>query len=203
MATIIILISVYIAAQMLADIASLKIVLIAGLSMDAGTFIYPITFTFRDLVHKVIGAKSARVLIVAAAAINLFMALFFALVSALPGDASAGNMSTFGALLNPMWRIVVASIVAEVVSELLDTEAYSAWVHKFGERRQWARVLASNAVSVPIDSAIFCVLAFWGTMPNEVVLSIFVANVVIKGIVTLFSIPLIYVVRERRGKAIQ
>ena len=49
----IILISVaYIAAQMLADISSLKIVMFAGLSMDAGTFIYPITFTLRDMSIK-------------------------------------------------------------------------------------------------------------------------------------------------------
>jgi len=60
-------------------------------------------------------------------------------------------------------------------------------------------VLASNAVSVPLDSAVFCVVAFWGTMPGAVVLSIFWANVLIKGITTLVSIPLIYAVPERRA----
>ena len=48
----IVIISLYIAAQMLADVASLKIVLLAGFSIDAGTFVYPITFTLRDLIHK-------------------------------------------------------------------------------------------------------------------------------------------------------
>jgi len=64
----------YVAAQMLADISSLKIISIAGLSMDAGTLIYPITFTLRDLVHKVAGIKVARILILVVAGINLFMA---------------------------------------------------------------------------------------------------------------------------------
>ena len=41
----IVVISLYVAAQLLSDIASLKISLIAGFSMDAGTFIYPLTFT--------------------------------------------------------------------------------------------------------------------------------------------------------------
>jgi len=58
--------SAYIAAQMLADVTSLKIVVFLGLSMDAGTFVYPITFTLRDLVHKAVGAKAARALIVTA-----------------------------------------------------------------------------------------------------------------------------------------
>jgi hypothetical protein len=38
----IVIVSIYIAAQMLSDIASLKIAYIAGFSVDAGTFIYPI-----------------------------------------------------------------------------------------------------------------------------------------------------------------
>jgi len=40
----IVVISLYIAAQLLSDIASLKITLLAGFSMDAGTFIYPLTY---------------------------------------------------------------------------------------------------------------------------------------------------------------
>jgi uncharacterized PurR-regulated membrane protein YhhQ (DUF165 family) len=70
-------IAAYIAAQMMSDVASLRIVLFLGLSMDAGTFVYPITFTLRDLVHKAVGAHGARVLIVTAAVINLVMAGLF------------------------------------------------------------------------------------------------------------------------------
>lgn len=195
MATIIIVIAAYIAAQMLSDIGSLRIVLFAGLSMDAGTLVYPITFTLRDLVHKTVGKNSARLLIVAAAVINLLMALYFQLVSSMEADLTVGEQAKFVAVLSPVWRIVIASIVAEVVAELIDTEVYTLWIKRFGERKQWGRVLASNAVSVPLDSMLFCALAFWGTMPDEVVLSIFVANVVLKGAVTALSIPMIYLIR--------
>ena len=51
----IIVVSSYIGAQMLADIASLKIGVVAGLAVDMGTFIYPITFTLRDVAHKILG----------------------------------------------------------------------------------------------------------------------------------------------------
>ncbi|MCK7514814.1 MAG: VUT family protein [Desulfobacterales bacterium] len=65
---------IYVAAQMLADIGSLKIAVVAGLAVDAGTFIYPITFTVRDLIHKRLGKSAARTTIVLAAGINLVMA---------------------------------------------------------------------------------------------------------------------------------
>jgi queuosine precursor transporter len=189
-------IAAYVAAQMLSDVASLRIVLFLGLSMDAGTFVYPITFTLRDLVHKAVGAQGARVLIVTSAVINLVMAGLFWFVAQLPADPNVGPQLEFGLVLSPVWRIVIASIVAEVISELIDTEVYRLWVERITTRYQWARVLVSNAVSVPLDSLIFSWGAFGGVYASSVVWSIVLANVLVKGATTLVSLPLIYVVPE-------
>ncbi|MCJ7726031.1 MAG: queuosine precursor transporter [Acidimicrobiia bacterium] len=190
--------SAYVAAQMLADISSLKITEVAGFSMDAGTLVYPFTFTLRDLVHKVAGKQVARALIIGAAAINLFMAGLFWAVDKLPSVAGVGPQTEmFGAVLAPVWRIVFASILAEVVAELIDTEAYSAWVKRFGVRHQWGRVLVSNAVAIPVDSVIFVLIAFAGVVTAGEVWEIFTTNVVVKGLVTVVSIPWIYLVRAR------
>lgn len=187
----------YIAAQMLADIASLQIVLVASFSIDAGTFIYPLTFTLRDMVHKVAGIKIARLLIVSAAVVNILMALFFKLVASLPPDLAVGPQTAFRSLLSPVWRIVLASIIAEVIAELIDTEGYRFWVERVTRRYQWTRVVFSNAISIPVDSFLFSFLAFYGMMPLSVVSSIFVSNVIIKGLTTVISIPGIYLVKER------
>lgn len=195
--TLVIVSVAYVAAQLLSDIASLKIVLVAGLSMDAGTLIYPLTFTLRDLVHKTGGHQTARLLIVCAAVINVVMAFVFQLTAALPGDPSVGDQSAFGLVLAPVWRIVIASIAAEVLSEFMDGEIYQRVRERLGSRRQWVRVLASNAVSVPIDSVVFAVLAFAGVLPPEVVIAIFVSNMLMKFALTLISLPAIYLVREQ------
>ena len=197
----IVVVSIYVAAQILSDIASLKITLIAGFSMDAGTFIYPLTFTIRDLIHKRLGKTAARTVIILAAAINLFMAIFFHFTAWLPQDPSWGLMEEFSAILGPVWRIVIASIVAEVFSELLDTEIYHLWQSRITRRYQWLRVLSSNAVSIPVDSLIFCWLAFGFVLPHHVVWSIFSANVIVKGAVTILSLPAIYLVKEKHAGA--
>ena len=67
----VLIVAAYIAAQMLSDLMSLKIAYVASLSVDAGTFIYPFTFTLRDLVHKLLGKHHARVIIISAGVINL------------------------------------------------------------------------------------------------------------------------------------
>lgn len=191
----------YIAAQMLADISSLKITEVAGLSMDAGTLVYPFTFTIRDLVHRVAGVRVARALIVAAAIVNLAMAGLFWLVDKLPAVSGVGPQTDqFGAVLAPVWRIVFASILAEVVSELIDTEVYRVWARRFGERRLWGRVLASNTVSIPTDTFVFVLIAFVGVVPGSDVWEIVTTNIVVKGAITLISIPWIYWVRRGRGE---
>jgi uncharacterized integral membrane protein (TIGR00697 family) len=192
----ILVVAAYIACQMLSDILSLKIAILGSFSVDVGTFVYPLTFTLRDLVHKVLGRSAARLLIVAAAVINLLMAGLFAFAAWLPPDPTWQLQQEFAAVLTPVWRIVFASIAAEVVSEMTDTEVYHLWVSRITRRFQWARVLASNAISVPLDSLIFCWGAFGGVLPAQTVWSIFWANVLLKGAVTLLSLPGIYAVPE-------
>jgi uncharacterized integral membrane protein (TIGR00697 family) len=192
----IVIVSIYVAAQLLSDVASLKITFLAGFSVDAGTFIYPLTFTIRDLVHKRLGKTAARTVIILAAGINLFMAAFFQFVARLPQDPTWGLGDEFTAILGPVWHIVIASIIAEVVGELIDTEVYHFWKTRITNRYQWMRVLASNSVSIPVDSLIFCWAAFGLTLPPSVVWSIFAANIIVKGGVTIVSLPGIYLVKE-------
>ena len=192
----VLVVAAYVAAQMLSDVLSLKIAVVAGFSIDVGTVIYPFTFTLRDLVHKSLGRAAARTVIVAAAVINLLMAVLFAFAVWLPPDPTWPLQREFAAVLTPVWRIVVASIVAEIVSEFADTEVYHLWITRVTRRYQWARVLTSNAISVPLDSLIFCWGAFGGQLPAATVWSIFWANVLVKGAVTLLSLPGIYLVSE-------
>jgi uncharacterized integral membrane protein (TIGR00697 family) len=191
----VLVVAAYVAAQILADIGSLKIAWVAGFSIDGGTFIYPFTFTLRDMVHKLLGRTAARTLVIAAAAINVIMAAYFALLSVLPADPTWPLQDAFAGVLAPVWRIVIASIVAEVLSELLDTEVYHLWVTRVTRHYQWARVLVSNSFSVPLDSLVFCWAAFGGVLPNAVVWSIFWANVLVKGVTTLVGLPAIYLVK--------
>lgn len=185
----------YVAAQMMADIASLKIITVFGRAVDAGTLVYPFTFTLRDMVHKLAGKQVARALIFTAAIINVVMAGLFWLVARWEGHPSAGNQDAFGEVLGPVWRIVLASIIAEVLAELIDTEVYQRWVAIFGSRLQWGRVLSSNAVALPVDSALFVLIAFAGDLPGDAMWEIFWLNVAIKGVVTIVSLPWIYLVR--------
>lgn len=206
----IVAVGAYVGAQVIADVASLKIGTVADRAVDMGTFIYPITFTLRDVVHKALGRRSARVLVVTAAGVNVFMAFYLQWAARAPSDVSYPLGAEFEAIFAPLWRITIASIVAEVVSELVDTEVYHWFVRRVTTRHQWARVAVSNGVSIPIDNVIFAVGAFGAipgfadhalTLPWSAVWDIFVVNLTIKALVSAVSIPLIYLSPDRDWSA--
>lgn len=197
----------YVAFSLMANIMSVRILRIgpswAEFSIDAGTLTYPLTFTLRDLVHKAGGKGVARVTIVSAALLNVVLALALWTAGVLPGDPAVDGpgQDAFASVLNPVLRITAASVIAQVVAELIDTEIYQLYIKRFGFRHQWGRVLGSNAVSIPVDSVVFVAIAFGGVVPFAVAVSIVWANIVVKGLTSVVSVPLIYAIPDSLEKA--
>jgi uncharacterized PurR-regulated membrane protein YhhQ (DUF165 family) len=109
--------------------------------LSAGTITFGITFTIRDLAHQAsvragLGRRPVFFMIGVAAVVNVVVA-----------------MAT-----NTPARFLVASFLAILISEGIDTEIY----HRLRSRSWLVRVLSSNAVSVPLDSSIFTIVAFLG-----------------------------------------
>ena len=101
-----------------------------------------------------------------------------------------------GQLLSPEGRFLFAAVVASVLSQLVDTEVYTRWVERFGQEHQWGRVLASNAISIPLDRILFLLLAFAGARSMDDLWVAFVYTTIIRLIFGIISIPGVYLVEE-------
>lgn len=196
----IILSGLYIFFSLAGNIAATKVTYLGSLVMDAG-FIYSLTFTWRDLIHKQLGERAAITTIWLAAAINLLAALYFQLVVNLPSQtdwATAGGQAAWEFLFSLQMRITLASILTALISELIDTRVYRHWTQ--GSRRdwpQWTRVFASNSISIPLDSLLFPLIAFAGVVSAEALGQMFWTNIVVKGAVTALVFWTIYLVPEK------
>ena len=147
-------IAVYIVAVMFANYTATWFIPLPVFGLlSVGTVIFGITFTARDFVHRM-GRKYVYGMIAAAAVLTSIMAI----------------------LTDTPYRIVIASFVTILIAETADTEVYQRFIH-----RPWlVRVSASNAVSVPLDSIIFSLLAFVGMMPLVDVVAIIWADIIWK-----------------------
>ncbi|MFA5021838.1 MAG: queuosine precursor transporter [Patescibacteria group bacterium] len=182
--------SLYVSFQLFANILSTKIALLPliNLSIDGGTVIYPLTFTLRDFVHKTWGKKNARQVVIIAALLNFVMFGLFWLVGKMTPDPSWHWQQAYDAILLPVGRIIVASVISQVVSELVDTEIFSLVYRRLDDL---TAVFISNFISLLVDSFLFSFLAFFGVLPILTVLQIVVANILIKLIVSIISTPAI------------
>jgi uncharacterized integral membrane protein (TIGR00697 family) len=201
---IVLLVGGYIICQAVADIGATKMVEIGGIIIPAGTFIFAATFTIRDLIHKRLGKEWARAAIVCAGIFNVAQSAYLATMALLPAPVFFGLGDAWNSVFAIVPAITIGSIVAEVASELVDTEVYHLWQRL--NLPQWTSVLASNAISLPLDSAIFGVLAFsvlpplFGaeSMPVSTALVIASGQILWKGAITVVSLPTIYAVKKRQ-----
>ena len=203
---IVLLVGTYVMAQAIADIGATKLIEIGGVVMPGGTFIFALTFTLRDMIHKRLGREWARMAIFTAAALNVLLAVYMLMLSRLPSPEFFALGDSWNAIFAIVPAITIGSIVAELASELTDTEVYHFWKTRFPAAPQWSRVLVSNAVSLPIDSIVFTLLAFvllppvFGAeaMPfGAAVTRIASGQILYKAAVTVLSLPLIYTVEDK------
>ncbi|MBI5388979.1 queuosine precursor transporter [Candidatus Woesearchaeota archaeon] len=196
----VILTGFYIFFALTANIAATKVTYFGSLIMDAG-IIYCLTFTWRDLIHKQLGKSVALTTIWVAGIANLLAALYFQGVVLLPAEtewAAAGGQVAWEFLFSIQIRIVIGSVIAMIIAELCDTWTYQLWTQGPGkDKPQFLRVFVSNAVSIPIDSIIFPIIAFGGILSMDVIWQMFLANIFIKALFTVAAFWMIYLVPEK------
>lgn len=185
---IILLVSFYVVVGMVSNIASCRMIDIHGWATDAGTLMFPLIFVLRDLIHKHSGSCVAKTAILACCIGNVFMFACFAIVAAAPPDMSVGAQTEFGQVLMPSGRIILGSIISLSIVELIDTVIYSRVAKRCGKGALAAA--SSNLVSIPLDSAVIAIIGFYGAVPFEAVVSIFITNVIVKFVMTGIFLPL-------------
>lgn len=187
-----ILIGLYIACELIANVTASKPVQLGGIVVPAAIFIYTLTFTLIDLINESLGKQGARKVIWAAFIANLLLAAYAQFAVVLPPASFYSGQEAFAGVLGVTPRIVMASLTAYLISAFIDTEVFAFWKNRI-KGPKWSRVFVSNAISTWIDSVVFITLAFYGAMPIWILIK---GQYVIKMAITLGSLPLIYLVRS-------
>ena len=79
----------------------------------------------------------------------------------------------------------------------MDVFLYHLIWKKTGENRSmlWLRNNGSTLISQAVDTVLFVFLAFWGTYPTDVFVSVLVTTYLFKAIVALVDTPFVYIAR--------
>ncbi|SDB88221.1 queuosine precursor transporter [Williamwhitmania taraxaci] len=181
----------------IANIQVTKTIEIFGFAATLGNVIYSSSFLVTDLLTERYGKADAKkavllgffTLVVMVSLMNL--AMIFAPIAT--DSHSLGIDKNLKDIFGLMPRIGLASLAAYLVSQWHDVWAFELWKSKYPSRKQlWIRNNLSTLVSQFLDTVIFTMIAFYGTMPMNILLEIVFTTYLLKGLISLADTPFLY-----------
>jgi uncharacterized integral membrane protein (TIGR00697 family) len=183
-----------------------------GFNLTCGVLLWPLEFVMTDIVNEYYGPKAVRRISYTAVALIGYAFLMFYLAIKIPPadfwissgassgvpDMPAAFNSVFG---QGMW-IILGSLVAFLVSQVVDVTVFHKIKKYTGEKKVWLRATGSTVVSQLIDSFIVLFIAFklgkdWSW---QLVLAICLVNYAYKFTMAIILTPVIYFVEHRIEK---
>jgi uncharacterized integral membrane protein (TIGR00697 family) len=184
-----------------ANIITVKLISVWGWIVPAGIIAYPLTFLFTDVITELYGRNTAAKVIWLGFGASILMVILVVGGRLLPPSAYWEGQAAYESVLGMVPRIVLASMIAYLVSQHHDIFAFSFWRRKTKARFLWLRNNASTMVSQALDTGLFITIAFWGTVPGSVLVNMLLTQYVIKlGIAALdtpFCYLMVYFLKNR------
>ncbi|GAB1404633.1 queuosine precursor transporter [Lentimicrobium sp.] len=189
-----IIMALFVAVLLISNLASTKITSLWIFTFDGGTILFPLSYIFGDVLTEVYGYQRSRKVILTGFGAALLMSLVLWVVQEMPPAADWPNQQAYESLLGFVPRIVIASLVAYFGGAFSNAFLMSKLKIKTKGRFLWVRTIGSTLVGEGIDTAIFCMVAFYGTLPNELLISIIISNYIFKSGVEILFTPVTYAV---------
>lgn len=184
----------FVAVLTISNIIANKIVSVGIWIVPAAIFAYPITFALTDIISEIYGKKAAKQVVWLGLWANVLLVGFVQLAIYLPPAPFYQLNDAFKNVLGGTFRIVIASLIAYLVSQSHDVWAFHMWKKLTKGKHLWLRNNASTMVSQLIDSVLFISIAFYGIVPNNVLINMILSQYSIKLIIALIDTPFVYLV---------
>lgn len=147
-----------------ANIVSVKLWDFAGIAVDGGIVIFPLSYILGDLMMEIYGKKMANYVVFLSFGMDVLVTLIILVVGCLPAYPGWGGQAAYEAILGFTPRIMLGSLVAYLVSELMNNVVFEKIKRVTGEGKLWLRLLGSSAVARVADTVIFETVAFFGVL---------------------------------------
>lgn len=191
-----IIMTLFSAAWLISNISAVKLVSIFGVTLTGGFIIFPFTTVLSSIIVEVYGYKNARQAIWSGFFINISFVVFINIVNFLPSSPHWNLDNQFNNILVPQTRIIFASLTSFLLSDFINSYLMAKMKIKNQGKSLLKRIFISCGISLSLDITCFMLLAFYGTMPNIVLLKLLIAAYLKKCFCQLLFIPLIWYLIE-------
>jgi queuosine precursor transporter len=181
-------------------------------NLTAGVMLWPVVFIMTDIINEYFGPKGVRFLSMLAIILIAYSFLMFsAAIGLTPADFWAKDYfsgvpdsdKAFAGIFGQSQAIIIASLIAFFVAQILDVFIFHRIKEVTGERKIWLRATVSTLVSQLIDSFVVLFIAFYiaPRLSGQVkpwtlsqVMATCFGNYIYKFVVAIALTPVIYLV---------
>lgn len=184
--------AVFVALLLISNIGAVKLIELGPIITDGGAVLFPLVYIVGDILSEVYGFKAARRVILTAFAVSILAATTFYLVQLAPPASDWENQEAFESILGFVPRIVLASVIAFLVGQLLNSYVLVKIKERTKEKNLWLRLMGSTALGQFADTLIFCTVAFYGVITGAEFLNYLIVGYFYKSAIEFLLVPITY-----------
>ena len=162
------------------------------ITLPAAVILFPVTYIIGDIFTEVYGFRKARTIIWLGFACSFFAVIIYLVTIALPHPGYWENQEAYAVVMGTTPRVCVASFMGYLFGEFSNSIILSKLKVATKGKKLWVRTILSTVVGEGLDSVIFIVISFWGTMENSVVLKMILFQYLFKVLYEAIFTPVTY-----------
>jgi len=193
----VVVVALFITTLITANITAVKLVGLFGLVLPAAVVVFPISYICGDVLTEVYGYRVARCVIWLGFLCNLLAVVAIYLGGILPAAPFWEGQVAYETILGYTPRLLAASFLAYLVGEFANAIVLAKMKVTTNGRWLWSRTIGSTIIGQGLDSLVFIVLAFVGTIPASAMLAAIMTQWLVKSLYEVLATPLTYVVVNR------
>lgn len=157
----------FISCLLVSNILASKLMNIFGISMTAGVLVFPITYIIGDVLTEVYGHNKAKKIIIYGFICNLLMVILFFIAIKMPYPDYWQNQDAFVTILSNTPRMLLASFVGYLIGGFTNSYVLEYIKNNSKIKYLWFRTILSTIIGETLDTSIFLLIGFIGTIANK------------------------------------
>jgi queuosine precursor transporter len=185
----------FVTNAILGEVTGGKLFTFGVFTLSIGVIPWPVVFIATDLINEYFGREGVRRLTLMTIALIVYAFIVLFLAMQVPAASfSPVTDAQFQAVFGQSLWIIVGSVTAFALSQLVDVGVFWLVRHRTGGRFLWMRATGSTVVSQLIDSIVIIGIAFWlpGKVKTSEFLQVAASNYSFKLLIALGTTPLLY-----------
>lgn len=185
----------FVTNAVLGELTGGKLFTLGPFTLSIGVIPWPVVFIATDLINEYFGREGVKRLTFMTIALIIYAFIVVFLAIQVPAASfSPVTDAQFTAVFGQSLWIIVGSVTAFAMSQLVDVAVFWLVRHRTGGRFLWMRATGSTVISQLIDSIVIIAIAFWlpGKIKTAEFLTVAASNYSFKLVIALGTTPLLY-----------